>query len=101
VVLEVLHCFFVRLCRASRGERPKIPPLSGLGILFPRIQAIFTRFHFSNHMKISAAGLTCSPVACGLLSRRRYDATPNCASSPQNAPALPAIGATPRCDLAF
>jgi hypothetical protein len=54
VVLEVLHCFFVRLCRASRGERPKIPPLSGLGILFPRIQAIFTRFHFSNHMKISA-----------------------------------------------
>jgi len=54
VVLKVLHCSFVRLCRASRGERPKIPTFSGLGILFPRVQAILTRFHFSNHLKISA-----------------------------------------------
>jgi hypothetical protein len=34
VMLKVLHCPLMRLCRASRGERPKIPPFSGLGIFF-------------------------------------------------------------------
>ena len=49
VVLEVLHRFLVSLGRAPGGECSKIPPLSGLGILLARVQAIFAGFKFSNH----------------------------------------------------
>ena len=54
MVLEVLHCLLMRLCRSSGAERPQISPLSSLGILLSRVQPVLARFQFSNHMKISA-----------------------------------------------
>jgi hypothetical protein len=60
VVLKVLHRFLMRLGSAPAAEGSKIPPFSGLGILFARIQAIFPGFEFSDHS--SKSPLTISAV---------------------------------------
>jgi hypothetical protein len=52
VMLEILHSFFVLLCRASGAEGSEIPALAGLGVFLPRVQAIFTGLQFSNHMNL-------------------------------------------------
>ena len=44
----------MRRCRTSGGERPKISPLSGLDILFARVQTILACFQLSNHVRILA-----------------------------------------------
>jgi hypothetical protein len=55
MVLEILHRFLMRLCRASGGECPKISTLAALGILLARVQTIFAGFQFSNHVGESIA----------------------------------------------
>jgi hypothetical protein len=57
VVLEILHRFFMLLGRAPGGERPKISPFSGLGVLFPRVEAIFAGFQFANHVRLRLIGI--------------------------------------------
>ena len=36
--------------RLTRCEGPKIPSLSGIGVLLPRIQAVLTCFEFPDHL---------------------------------------------------
>jgi hypothetical protein len=43
-MLEVLHRFLVLLRGAPRGKRSEIAPFPGLGVLFPRVQTIFSGF---------------------------------------------------------
>jgi hypothetical protein len=37
----------------QRAERSEIPSLTGAGIRFARIQAVATRFKFSDHLRTS------------------------------------------------
>jgi hypothetical protein len=49
VSFEVLNFSFVFFRRVTRCEGPKIPPLSGFGVLLSRVQAVLTRFKFPDH----------------------------------------------------
>jgi len=77
VVLKVLHGSFVRLCRASSCERPKILALPGLGTLFTGIEAILPVLEFANHSwdetRFSVATLRL-PSECDCLSPQHRDA---------------------------
>jgi len=60
---EVLNFSFVFFRRLTRCEGPKIPPLSGLGVLLSRVQAVLTCFEFPDHL--SALPWTFNrPTAC-------------------------------------
>jgi len=52
LMLEILNRPLVRLCRTTRGERSEILTLSGLSVLFARIQTISASLQFSNHWTI-------------------------------------------------
>jgi hypothetical protein len=62
MVLEVLHRFLVFLRCGARLKRAEVSPLSGLRILLPRVQAITTRFKFSDHDLFSGARRLCHRV---------------------------------------
>jgi len=49
MMLEILHCSFMSLRGASGLEGSKIAAFAGFGVLLPRVQAVFTRSHFTNH----------------------------------------------------
>ena len=52
VPFEVLNFSFVFFRRPTRCEGPKIPPLSGFGVLLSRVQAVLTRFKFPDHLSV-------------------------------------------------
>ena len=49
---EVLNFSFVLLRRPARCEGPKISPLSGLGVLLSRVQAVLACFEFPDHLSV-------------------------------------------------
>ena len=59
MALEILHRFFVLLCRGARLKRAEVSPFSCLRIFLSRIQAITARFKFSNHELLSGEHRLC------------------------------------------
>ena len=57
--LEILHRFFVLLCRGARLKRAEVSPFSCLRIFLPRVQAITARFKFSDHELLSGGHRLC------------------------------------------
>jgi hypothetical protein len=49
IPFEVLHGFFVLLCRGKRFERAQIPSLARLRILLPRVQSVTAGLKFPDH----------------------------------------------------
>jgi hypothetical protein len=59
VTLEVLHVTFMFLGGRSGLEGAEVAPLLGLGVDFPRVQAVLAATQLANHARYLA-------VACGL-----------------------------------
>jgi hypothetical protein len=49
MAFEILHGSFVRFGLFQRLKSPKVAALSSLYIFLARVQAILTRFQFTNH----------------------------------------------------
>jgi hypothetical protein len=49
--LEILNGALMLFGGRTRAERPQISAFAGLGVHFPGVQAVFTRFQFPNHAK--------------------------------------------------
>ena len=56
VPLEVLNLSLVLVRPFTRGEGPKISPLSSLGVQLSRVQAVVTGSEFSDHFSSPLSG---------------------------------------------
>jgi hypothetical protein len=70
--LEKLDGALVLFRGRASGERPEIAAFSCLGILLPRIQAIFTGREFSDHL-VTASMFASRTITHALACFRRID----------------------------
>ena len=57
VLLEVLNLALVLLRLLEIRKRPQVPPLSRGSVLLARVQPVFTRFQFADHVRVDAPAL--------------------------------------------